>query len=259
MNTNYIFGFGKMGSGKSIFLGMTSLWMNKNGSISYNPHNSIGKEYSRMVMDALSMNLFPGTTNDGVLETVDILFTKEKISIPITVIDMSGEELVTKIRKNVAGFSEKFDKYIQDDDTKIILLFTFIDAKTEKTSTEWRNEGYVMLDFINQVDRLCQFKNKKVALIASTNISSKPDEKATQFVKEQVIANLPQIAQQLDRLNGAIFPMIIGETTERGSEEILFEVDGEEILYDNKYKIKNLILENHNEIMKWILGTLLAS
>lgn len=224
-DTNYIFTFGNVGSGKSTIMAAISKALFDNTTIISNPKNEEG---TRLLMNQwisnLNNNEFPPRSRQGDIFEIDIGIEFEEIS-KITFLEMSGEDLsLIDRRSNVETLNEKFKTYIKFSNVFLIV----VDYNKAKS------DDILLWQFFNHL--LSSGADTSLIGLVISKWDLNPNKTALQ---EYVKTEMPQTYQWLFSDNigeSKVFSFSIGEV--------------------DKNKIININLDDSIKIAKWLYNAL---
>jgi hypothetical protein len=190
-----IYVLGRVGSGKSMFLGGLLYFAYNQGRLALDgTHNMQGRAYAMDLMDCIkSGRLIEGTPDDVIAYILSDFIDNKKHKHPITLFEMSGE-IFKRIYDAGADFNsdpsipDLFKKYVSGNNRKV--LFFTIDIHSDYM------KQFDMIDKTLKVfekEKLLD-KTKAICLIITKwdEYEKKEDEKAGQKFIEENFRNLDQ-------------------------------------------------------------------
>jgi ABC-type cobalamin/Fe3+-siderophores transport system ATPase subunit len=232
-NTNYIFTFGSVGSGKSTLMATLTRFLSEKATLHINPKNINGTRlYLKDWLKKLEKQEFPPRSLTGEIVEVDLGIqfrnTNEEDSLIITFLEMSGEDLQkVDIKTGDGMLTANFVTYIKN--AKMFLIVTDFDSA--------KDDDQLIFLFLNKLLNEYKINIYAVALIISKWDLSEGKINVRDFVAE----NMKLTKNWLESSNieePRVFTFSVGKVQSN--------------LPDSESKIVQLLLDDSKKIITWI-------
>jgi energy-coupling factor transporter ATP-binding protein EcfA2 len=219
----FIFTFGSQGTGKSTMLACLADFITSDAPLIYDPRNLKGAEVLfRDWLEPIEKKSFPKFSETGQIYEVDIVAQDhDDEMIPITFLEMSGEDLVewdplsALNNPNVnIQLQEKLSSYLID--TEVFLIVT--DYRADNTKA--RDQDSLIVRFLNRI--ITDVDNAYVLLVVTKWDLSKKRERVTEYVKSKLKRTYTFLDKSSQISEANITSFTIGDTeVKSGVTEII--------------------------------------